>query len=257
MELVKPSIEFMNSTEKPLQAIELAGRTCYKSEDKITDISAEKFVKMLIDRGHEAMIEHASASYRITCDRGVTHEIVRHRLFSYAQESTRYCNYKNGVTFIIPSWEDIPAGQYDIAWKNKYGTCVNEPDSSIGANRWFWSMALSERDYVRVMSEAHWTPQQARSVLPNSLKTEIVITGNLREWRHFFRLRTAKAAHPQMREVANMVLSDIVKRIPVIFDEFNKELESEPPDEILEAIEAADLALHSCAMYLLDKGSGP
>ncbi len=221
MQLVKPSIKHINNTLCPLRAIELAGRTCYKSEDKITDGSAEKFVKMLLARGHEAMIEHASASYRIVCDRGVTHEIVRHRLFSYAQESTRYCNYKGGVTFIIPPWvEDFIDGTYDITWKNKLGTCdaIDENVTSIEGHRWFWHMALSERDYIRISDEG-WTPQQARSVLPNSLKTEIVVTGNLREWRHFFKLRCSPKAHPQMQEVANMVLADMKTRVPVIFDE--------------------------------------
>ena len=107
MKLVKPSIEFLWMTDEPLftlrfRTIEQAGRTCYKSEDKITNDSAEHFVRRIMKMSHLAMIEHASASYRVICDRGVTHEIVRHRLFSYAQESTRYCNYKSGVTFIIP-----------------------------------------------------------------------------------------------------------------------------------------------------------
>ncbi len=229
MELLKPSVSFLWMTENPLQAIERAGRTCYKSEGRITPDSAEKFVGMLLKRGHDAMIEHACASYRFVCDRGVTHEIVRHRLFSYAQESTRYCNYKGGCAFIIPPWLWLPPGEYNIEWKDKYGTCTNyapvnlEPSVcdkvASGIHRWFWAMALSERDYVRISNEADWTPQQARSVLPNSLKTEIVVTGNLRQWRHFFKLRCAKAAHPQMREVARMVLDDIRERIPIVFDD--------------------------------------
>ena len=220
MRLVKPSVEFLWATPNPLAVIEQAGRTCYKSEDKITEASAPTFAQMLLKRGHEAMIEHASASYRIICDRGVTHEIVRHRLFSYAQESTRYCNYKCGVTFIIPCWcQDITAGEFIITWKNKLGTVSPDHKMSETTNRWFWNMAIAERDYTRIIDEG-WVPQQARSVLPNSLKTEIVITGNLREWRHFFSLRTASAAHPQMREVADMVLRDIAGRIPVIFDEY-------------------------------------
>jgi len=215
----------MVTTLQPLEVIEQAGRVCYKSEDKITDESAPKFVRMLIDRGHEAMIEHAMASYRIVCDRGVTHEIVRHRLFSYAQESTRYCNYKGGVTFVIPPWlPDMCEGEYKIAWKDKIGTCTNHtpiniPAGDMGEHRWFWHMAIAERDYIRISEEANWIPQQARSVLPNSLKTEIVVTGNLREWKHFFKLRCSKKAHPQMQEVANMVLADIRERVPVIFDE--------------------------------------
>jgi len=228
MKLIRPSVELLDVTKDPLKVIEHAGRTCYKSECKITDNSAEAFVQMILDRGHEAMIEHANMSMRFVCDRGVTHEIVRHRLFSYAQESTRYCNYKGGVTFIIPNWiERIPSDTYSIGWNKKLGRCESHPfmDSTPSDNkimpehRWFWHMAIAERDYVRLLDEG-WKPQQARSVLPNSLKTEIVVTGNLREWRHFFRLRCAKAAHPQMREVADKALSIAYNAVPVIFDEF-------------------------------------
>jgi len=216
MKLVKPSIKFLNVTEDPLKAIELAGRTCYKSEDKITEDSAEKFVQMLIKRGHEAMIEHASASYCIVCDRGVTHEIVRHRLFSYAQESTRYCNYKGGVTFVIPPWTIMPE-----AFKREQEDQISREDMILfddpHTQSWAKSLLYSENSYLELLSQG-WTPQQARSVLPNSLKTEIVVTGNLREWKHFFKLRCAKVAHPQMQEVANMVLADMQQRVPVIFD---------------------------------------
>jgi len=221
MKLIKPSIEHLNSTKNPLQAIEIAGRTCYKSKDRITEGSAEKFVEMLIKRGHEAMFEHAWASYKVVCDRGVTHEIVRHRLFSYAQESTRYCDYRGGVTFIIPPWlselRDVKvSGRHDkiLAYPK-----IDEMYQDCG---WLNAMLDSEIKYSALL-DADWTPQQARSVLPNSLKTEIVITGNLREWKHFFKLRTAKAAHPQMQEVANMLLKDIKIRVPVIFDEFGEE----------------------------------
>lgn len=313
MQLVKPSIEFLNMTENPLQAIEIAGRTCYKSEDKITEGSAEKFVKMLIKRGHEAMIEHAHFIFKINdglydalvklehrpfifltlqmhgylvsgnarafrdlihhpqlnirfrgliasliynihpallnpadeclkdsiipdgieeykgvlstyeklhhqvmtckivCDRGVTHEIVRHRLFSYAQESTRYCNYKGGVTFVIPPWVDIEEGEYDVF---PASIRVRADDSTA----WWWSLLDDAEEAYKKCLCYGWTPQQARSVLPNSLKTEIVVTGNLRQWRHFFKLRCSPKAHPQMQEVANMVLADMQKRVPVIFD---------------------------------------
>ncbi|GAG38160.1 unnamed protein product, partial [marine sediment metagenome] len=127
MKLVKPSIKFLDMTDEPLEAIERAGRTCYKSEDKITRFSAEKFVKKLINSGHLAMIEHAWMSYRIVCDCGVTHEIVRHRLFSYAQESTRYCNYKGGVSFVIPPWFNIPVSEYFIHTE----VCVTNPSCEL------------------------------------------------------------------------------------------------------------------------------
>ncbi len=211
MQLIKPSIEFEWMTPEPLKAIERAGRTCWKSEGKVEVGSAERFVRMLLVKKHYAMIEHASASYRVICDRGVTHEIVRHRLFSYAQESTRYCNYSTGVTFIIPLWlyDDLqcqPGERTDF---------MGSPQSD--AQFWLTHMLWSEKTYTKLLAMG-WSPQKARSVLSNSLKTEIVITGNLREWLHFFSLRTNEAAHPQMREVAFMILKDIKQRIPVIFD---------------------------------------
>ena len=214
MRLAKPSIKFLWMTENPLKTIEAAGRTCYKSEDRITDPSAISFVRRLIDRGHfamiVAMIEHASASYKIVCDRGVLHEIVRHRLFSYAQESTRYCNYKGGVEFIVPCW-------FEDDFETRFYLDIEDgwPEEE---NEWVNVMEMCEESYLTLL-HCGWTPQQARSVLPNSLKTEIVVTGNLREWLHFFSLRCAKSAHPQMQEVANMLLMDIKERVQVIFDE--------------------------------------
>ena len=211
MRLIRPSVELLWTTPEVNRVIEFAGRTCYKSEDKITPDSAEKFIKMLIKRGHEAMLEHASMSMRFVCDRGVTHEIVRHRLASYAQESTRYCNYSGGVTFIIPNWlPSILEGTYkeEIECEDK------------AYQHWFNHMLWSERVYLRQLKEG-WIPQQARSALPNSLKTEIVMTCNMREWRHFFELRCAKAAHPQMQEVANMALGWAQSQSIVLFEEYN------------------------------------
>lgn len=211
MQLVKPSIIRRWITIDPLETIESAGRTCYKSEKKSTEHSAEVFVRMLIERRHFAMLEHASASYKVICDRGVSHEIVRHRLFSYAQESTRYCNYSGGVTFIIPPW----------LCELKQGSIKSCSDSMLAldfiASNWVGHLLTCEETYQYLLNE-DWTPQMARSVLPNALKTEIVITGNLREWRHFFHLRCAKTAHPQMQEIANMLLGDMRKRVGVIFE---------------------------------------
>jgi thymidylate synthase (FAD) len=220
MRLIKSSIEFIWATENPLQIIERAGRTCYKSEERIAPESAARFVKMLIDNGHEAMIEHASASYRFICDRGVTHEIVRHRLFSFAQESTRYCNYKDEVAFVIPPWlSSINEGSFtekDLS-DGQSSSLLDEP-----SRIWLQNMLNQEQVYNKLL-ELGWQPQQARSVLPTSLKTEIVITGNLRQWRQFFRLRCDKSAHPQAREVAYMALKDVKDRIPVVFDCFEEE----------------------------------
>ena len=215
MNLVRPSIHFLNATPEPLKAIELSGRTCYKSEDQITDDSAEIFVRKLLDRGHLAMIEHAWASYRVVCDRGVTHEIVRHRLFSYAQESTRYCNYEGGVTFIIPPW--LQDGIREIVNLTSYQSAVDTGDILM-ARYWVHRLLDAEKAYIQLLRH-HWTPQMARGVLPNALKTEIVITGNFRQWLHFFKLRTTKEAHPQMREVAGALLADVRKRVPVVFED--------------------------------------
>ena len=338
MQLVKPSIEHLDVTTDPLKAIEIAGRTCYKSEDKITDDSAEKFVKMLLKREHHAMIEHSNfilgvdaslyddilkvedrqyirmskgkngslvsgnpralrdfclrpdidshiqrqlalvlcdtasllytdvlrytehlkymdkiticrvrlvdpddlsrseklkhqvASYKIVCNRGFTHELVRHRPFSYAQESTRYCNYKGGVSFIIPPWLDVSEGDINLTSHPELGEIIENADDA-----WVYAMQYAESRYKSLIEDGQ-KPQQARGVLPIDLKTEIVVTGNLQQWRTFFGLRCtpkrapkedlingiwyhATAPHPQMQEIANMILADMKMRVPGIFDE--------------------------------------
>jgi thymidylate synthase (FAD) len=185
-----------------LRQIEKAGRTAYKSEDKITIDSAIGFAEMINKRGHHSVIEHESVTVRVICDRGVTHEIVRHRIASYTQESTRYCNYSKGkfgseITVIKPCF-----------W--------NENDEKFIV----WKEALHQLEIAyNKLIELGASPQEARSVLPNSLKTEIVMTMNLREWKHFFKLRTSDAAHPQMREVAVPLLQEFKKLIPIIFDD--------------------------------------
>lgn len=209
MILVKPSHKILALQSFPLELIELAGRTCYKSEDKITDGSAKKFTKMVIERGHHSVIEHVNVTVKFICDRGVSHEIVRHRLAAYSQESTRYCNYKGGVTFVIPPWVDIEEGKYTFV--------TTEQGVSRFDWTWYRSILEAERNYQDLLS-AKWSPQQARSVLPNSLKTEIVMTANVREWRHIFNLRCSKAAHPQMRELMIPLQAEMRKLIPVIFD---------------------------------------
>ena len=211
MKIIKPSFEIINMTGgsplELLKVIEQAGRVCYKSEDKITTDSHEKFIKSILSRGHEAVIEHGVITCKIICDRGVTHEIVRHRLASYCQESTRYCNYSNDsfgnqITVIEP--------------------CYLEKDSKA-YRRWQVACDTAESAYFDMLLDG-CTPQEARAVLPNSLKTEIVMTMNIREWRHFFRLRCAKAAHPQMREVAQMGLKQMYEILPIMFDDIYKEV---------------------------------
>jgi thymidylate synthase (FAD) len=217
MLLVKPFVEILHITDEPLHLIEGAGRTCYKSESKMdgTMENAEKFATMILKRGHESVIEHCTATVRFVCDRGVSHEIVRHRLASYSQESTRYCDYEGGhVAFVIPPWcGGVVPGKY--TWDQ----CLQYDDDEEKASaRWFQSMQESEIAYQHLRTLG-WRPEQARSVLPNSLKTEIIMTANFREWRHFFRLRTAAAAHPQMREVACPLLAQFRAAMPVLFDD--------------------------------------
>ena len=206
MKIINPSFQFESEINgrEILEGIERAGRTAYKSEDRITRDSAEKFVSMIIKKGHESVLEHRSVTVRVICDRGVTHEIVRHRLASYTQESTRYCNYAgdkfdNQIVVIRPAFWD----------KNK-----DREKYAI----WREAMEQSEKAYLELIEHGA-TPQEARSVLPNSLKTEIVITMNLREWRNFFKLRTAPQAHPQMRQIARPLLEEFKNKIPVVFDD--------------------------------------
>lgn len=204
MKIIKPAVIFEDEVDGQgiLKKIEKIGRVCYKSEKNINDESAEKFVSNIIKRGHESVIEHESVTVRVICDRGVTHEIVRHRIASYSQESTRYCNYSsdkfgNELTFIKPCF-----------WS----------EESEGYKIWTKSMQIVEDNYIKLINSGA-KPQEARSILPNSIKTEIVMTMNLREWRHFFKLRCDKAAHPQMREIAVIILNKFKESIPVLFDD--------------------------------------
>jgi thymidylate synthase (FAD) len=212
MILVKPSYEILTAVDglEVLGSIERKGRVCYKSEDRITDDSAEKFVRMIVKSGHESVLEHESISVKFVVDRGVSHELVRHRLASYSQESTRYCNYGGGVTFVIPSWVKIDPGDYGEEYHLNQ---IDEVDE-----QWFCHMQESESSYVWMLGKG-WTPQQARSVLPNSLKTEIVCTTNIREWRHILKLRTSSKAHPQMVEVMCPLLDELKEKLPVLFED--------------------------------------
>lgn len=223
MRIVEQSCEWVQPPpSNTLQVIELAGRVCYKSEENITPDSAAKFVKNVLSRGHESVIEHVSASMRFITDRGVTHEMVRHRIASYNQESTRYCNYckdKFGgdVTFVLPVRF---AGQVELLGD---GTATAHTGYKTRLNRWMDAMHRAEMSYRDDIVDGA-TPQEARDFLPNSLKTEIVMTANVREWRHFFKLRTSQAAHPQMRDLATKALAMFQLSVPVLFDDLN------PPD---------------------------
>lgn len=205
MRVIKPTFEILTPIDRDAmyKQIERCARVCYKSEDKITEDSAPKMVKNLIKREHLAMLEHVIISVKFICDRGVSHEIVRHRMASYAQESTRYCNYSAGahgneITVIEPFFFKKGSAEYK-AW---YDTC-----------------RMCERTYMELLKMGA-SPQEARTVLPNSLKTEIVVTFNLRQWIHFFNLRavgTTGAPHPQMKEISVQVLGAFVEAMPEVF----------------------------------------
>ena len=219
MKIIKPYVELPEINGKQLlKNIEKAGRVCYKSEAKITDNSYRGFIEMIMKSGHHSMFEHEKVTVRIICDRGVSHEIVRHRLAAYSQESTRYCNYAgekfgNEITaiqpFFFPAWSAI--------WET-----------------WKDGMSQCEEVYFHLLDMGA-SAQEARSVLPNSLKTEIVVTYDLREWRHFFTLRAAKAAHPQMQQVAIPLLLWFKEQLGPLYDDidYNRDFKPENYAEIV------------------------
>ena len=204
MKIIKPTFEILTQLdgEAILKHIEMCGRTWYQSEAAITDDSYKRFVENIINRGHESVLEHFSITVRFIVDRGIYHEIVHHRIASFSQESTRYCNYSNGkfgneIMFIKPFYFQEGTREYEI-WKE---TCHN-----------------IERVYLNLIANGA-TAQEARAILPNSLKTELIMTANLREWRHFLKLRTNEASHPQMREISIPLLHEFQRLIPIVFDD--------------------------------------
>lgn len=212
MKVIKQSWSFEENVNgiQILDKIERIGRVCYKSENLINKDSNEDFIKRIIKSGHHSVLEHQSISVRAITDRGVTHEIVRHRIASYSQESTRYCNYSKEkfgkeITAILPVWLYTMEGNYGLydIWEN--------------------AMKDAEVNYFKLL-EFGWVPQKARTVLPNSLKTELVMTYNIREWRHFFNLRCSSKAHPQMKDLADSMLKGFKQSIPVLFDDIYPEI---------------------------------
>ena len=205
--------------KEELQMIEKIGRVCYKSEDLIMEDgeSAKKFVAMLIKNGHEAMLEHSNLSVKFIVDRGISHELVRHRIASFAQESTRYCNYTKDKFGSECNFIDITPG---IKLDNKMKS-METSEIALVLEEWEKAMEDAERHYMKIL-ELGATPQIARSVLPNSTKTEIIVSANYREWRNFFKLRIPKTAHPQMREVTIPLLKELKEMIPVIFDDIEE-----------------------------------
>ena len=207
MKTIKPSYEIIGTLDATeiLKKIELCGRVCYKSEDKITENSAREFVKQIIKSGHESVLEHFSFSVRFITDRGISHEIVRHRLASYSQESTRYCNYG--------------ADKF-----NSEITVVEPRQIGEQKSNWLKACKISEEQYFELLKTE--SAQTARSVLTTSLKTEIIMTANLRTWRHFLKLRTSKNAHPDLRALTVPLLRELKQILPNIFEDMQEENEN-------------------------------
>ena len=178
-----------------LQDIERIGRVCYKSEHRITSSSAAPFVRNIITRGHESVLEHISITVRFITDRAIANELVRHRIAAYSQESTRYCNYKDKIEFIYP--KNVSDKQLQLIME---------------------ACACAATTYQALIADGA-TPEVARDVLPLCTKTELIATYTLREWRHILRLRTAKAAHPKMRELMQTLLQFFQGLVPIIFDD--------------------------------------
>ncbi len=212
MKIIEPYFEILNMADgdEICRLLELAARTCYKSEDKIAEGTSRRLLSRLLKTGHESVIEHASVSVKIVCDRGISHEIVRHRLCSFSQESTRYANYSrekfgNEITVIRPFFWNVESDKY---------------------TEWIKAMKSCEMAYLTLL-EMGAKAQEARSVLPNSLKTELIVSANVREWRHIFKLRCSNASHPQMRQVMLPMLKEFHSRIPVLFDALYEEYKNE------------------------------
>jgi thymidylate synthase (FAD) len=200
IKIIKPSFIIGDSINgaKIIKNLEKYGRVSHKSEGNITTGSAKKFIQRLLGWGHESVLEHEKITVTIICDRGITHELVRHRIAAYTQESTRYCNYSGSIKFIEPLFFKKGSKEYKI---------------------WYQSCKTAAENYSKLIKLGA-KPEEARSILPNSLKTEIVTTYNLREWRHVFEMRCQKAAHPQIREIMIPLLKHFKSKIPIIFDDF-------------------------------------
>lgn len=220
MRLIKPKVEILDRIDgdQVIADITTAARTCYKSEDVRTKEKDKALVKRLVESKHEAMLEFADVTVKFTTSIGITREIIRHRVASYANESTRYCDYSkdkfnNEITFIIPSHIDVPEGDYDY----QNGDWV---DADIGSDISDWLFVLNHAQTTyRLLRNKGWKAEQAREILPMCTKSEICMKANLREWRHFFSLRCSKAAHPDIRVLALDLLKQMHEKIPVIFDD--------------------------------------
>ena len=229
MRLIKPKVEILDKLDGQvvIDRIAAVSRTCYRSEDLSTPEKDLALVKRLVASKHEAMLEFADVTVKFTTSIGITREIIRHRVASYANESTRYCDYSkdkfnNEITFIIPSYLDIPEGNYsywDGDWVDMDKMKIQLPaDNEDAISTWLFNLNHAETSY-RILKNKGWKAEQAREVLPMCTKSEICMKANLREWRHFFRLRCSKAAHPDIRALALDLLKQMHEKIPVIFDD--------------------------------------
>jgi len=240
MILVKPSFKIESELDPfyIIRHIEKAIKKSYKLEKENSYEEAQEYIRKRIRAGHTSVIEHFSFSVSFIVNRGFTHEIVRHRLASFTQESTRYCNYSKDrfghhLTFIIPPWLNLEEGEYVLVKNNTSNVIEVYPSGSpfmyystemksltVNGHRWLLNLLKSEEDYMDLIKDG-WKPEQARDILPHALKTEIFITANLKEWRWIFHERYSKAAHPQMIEMMGPLLEDLKNRLPVFFEDIN------------------------------------
>ena len=229
MRLIKPKVEILDRIDgdQVIADITTAARNCYKSEDVRTKEKDKALVKRLIESKHEAMLEFSDVTVKFTTSIGITREIIRHRLSSFANESTRYCNYNKDkfnseITFIIPSYLDVSEGNYtywDGDWVDMNKMKIQLPaDDKNTVSNWLFALNHAETTY-QILSNKGWKAEQAREVLPMSTKSELCMKANLREWRHFFELRCSTAAHPDIRVLALDLLKQMHEKIPVIFDD--------------------------------------
>lgn len=229
MKLIKPKVEILDRIDglQVIADIATVARTCYKSENVRTKEKDKALVKRLIESKHEAMLEFVDVTVKFTTSIGITREIIRHRMASFANESTRYCNYSkdkfnNEITFIIPSYLDIPEGDYTYwnrDWVDMDKMKIQLPaDNKDSISNWLFALNHAETTY-QILTNQGWKAEQAREVLPMSTKSEICMKANLREWRHFFKLRCDKAAHPDIRQLAISLLKQMHTRIPIVFDD--------------------------------------
>lgn len=229
MKLIKPKVEILDKLDERavISRIATVARTCYKSESSSTDEKDKALIKRLIDSKHDAMLEFVDVTVKFTTSIGITREIIRHRLSSFANESTRFCDYSkdkfnNEITFIIPSYLDIPEGNYtywDGDWVDMNKLKIQLPaDNEDTISTWLFNLNHVETSY-RILKNKGWKAEQAREVLPMCTKSEICMKANLREWRHFFKLRCHSTAHPDIRVLALDLLKQMHERIPIIFDD--------------------------------------